>query len=965
MFVGRQRELGQLRAGLERSLRGRGALFLVTGEAGIGKSRLTEELAAEAQTRGAAVLWGLATQAEGAPPYWVWIQILRSLLRERGPAELKELAGPGLSFIARLVPELSGQFADVAVTSIADDLPRFATYDAVAQLLVTAASRMPIVVVLEDLHWADVPSLLLLQLLAGAITHSALMVMGTYRQAELPADHPLRTQLADYIRRGETIQIDLGGLSETDVARLLRAHTAYEPSEDLVRRVQRQTAGNPFFVKELARVLIDDTTRLPQESSGAVSPGVAGVLRRRMQRLSDDCQRMLEVAAVAGQEFDLDLVQAITNLAPERLLDLCDEALVNGLFVNRRGEFAFAHGLCRDTVYDGLTTSHRAHLHAVIAKALESRSRPGPERLSQLAHHFTQAAVVDSSLRPKAVAYATSAGKQAMTELAYEEAVGRFESALELAPAGAAAEKAELMLDLARASYLAGDVPRAIEIAHEVSRIGFQLNNDELIAQAPLVIRGIGGADVSQEMKQLCQRALGRSGLSPSLRVQLLSQMSVALATTTEPGDDEKAVEYSAEAMALAESELDPDVRFAALHARQMASAGPEGIEERLDLARRTLALARESGRRSLEQWGHDWRADALAQLGRIDEVETELNVLARLARQLHEPVLAWRTLRGQSWISLLRGRFDEARRRSAEARESGLKVLGADAEANYWLHAGMLAAFLGERDVEERPRDEFVQQHPTYALMIVAAMVPADVARGALDGARTLVGLVRANPGRGVRPRMLGLPVRAFSAMAIAAVGDAEMAAVAYQALLPYARLNVATGAGLTGLCGSVPRFLGMLAAAQGHFEKAAQHYEDAIEFETRMGAPPFVACSRILYAELLLREGRPDRLRQAKRLAAEGLSTADGLGMAPWIDRARKVLRDLDARKVEDHPLSQRELQVAALVAEGLSNHAIAQHLHLSERTAESHVKNICDKLGFNSRAQVAAWVARRKQT
>ena len=965
MFVGRRRELGQLRAGLEQTLRGRGAMFLVTGEAGIGKSRLTEELAGEAQARGAITLWGFATQAEGAPPYWAWVQILRSLLQELGPAEFQELAGTGLSLIVRLVPELSGKFADVAPTFIADDLPRFATYDAVAQLLVKAASRKPIVVVLEDLHWADVPSLLLLQLLADAITHSALMVIGTYRKAELPPDHPLHIQLADYIRRGETIQIDLGGLTEEDVARLLQALTTYEPSEDLVRRVQRQTAGNPFFVKELARVLIDDSTRLPQDSSGAVSPGVAGVLRRRVQRLSSDCQKMLEVAAVAGQELDLDLVIAATNLAHEKLLDLCDEAMLHGLFLKRGGEFAFAHGLSRDTVYGGLTTSRRGHLHALIAQALETQSPPGPERMPQLAHHFTQAALVDSSLRPKAVAYATSAGKQALTELAYEEAVRQFESALELAPAAAAAEKAELMLDVARASYLAGDVPRAIEIAHEVSRIGLQLNNDELIARAPLVIRGIGGADVSQEMKQLCERALGRSGLSPSLRIELLSQMSVALATTTEPGDDEKAVEYSAEAMALAESESDPDVRFAALHARQMASAGPEGIAQRLDLAGRTLDLARESGRQSLEQWGHDWRADALAQLGRIDEAETELTVLAQLARQLHEPVLAWRTLRGQSWISLLRGRFDEAGRRSVEARESGLKVIGADAGVNYWLHAGMLAAFVGDRDVEQPARDEFVRQNPTYALMIVAAMMPADVARGALDAARTLVGLVRANPGGGVRPRMLDLPARAFGAMAIAAVGDAQMAAVAYQGLLPSARLNVATGAGLTGLCGSVARFLGMLAATQDQLDKAAQHYEDAIEFETRMGAPPFVACSRIEYAELLLRQGGVDHLRRAKRVAAEGLAVANSLGMAPWVHRATRVLRDLDARKVEDHPLSQRELEVAALVADGLSNRAIAQHLHVSERTAESHVKNICDKLGFNSRAQVAAWMARRKQT
>src|SRR5260370_21470121 len=229
VFVGRNAELRRLIAGLDRALHGRGGMFLLGGEPGIGKTGVAEELALEARKRDAAVYWGRSTRAEGAPPYWPWVQILRSILRDVGDADFRRLAGTGLPQILQVVPDLRGHFSDVTPTSRDDDQARFGIYDSIGQLLLGAAGARPMVLVLDDLHSGDTPSLLLLQLVAGQLPDSRLMVIGTYRDRELAADHPLRTHLADFVRRGETTALPTAGLRDPAVVTLLRVLPESDP----------------------------------------------------------------------------------------------------------------------------------------------------------------------------------------------------------------------------------------------------------------------------------------------------------------------------------------------------------------------------------------------------------------------------------------------------------------------------------------------------------------------------------------------------------------------------------------------------------------------------------------------------------------------------------------------------------------------------------------------------------------
>jgi DNA-binding CsgD family transcriptional regulator/tetratricopeptide (TPR) repeat protein len=792
------------------------------------------------------------------------------------------------------------------------------------------------------------------------------MVIGTYRDRELASNHPLQTDLADYVRRGETAEIPIGGLRDPDVVSLIRALTGFEPAGDMVQRLQVQTAGNPFFLGELARTLGDvDRERAPWSfpaSADVVPHGIGAVLRRRIEALSADCRGALEIASVAGQTFDLDLLETATAIKRPRLLDLFDEAIANGVVTRLDGGYTFTHGLVRDTVYAGISTAHRCELHGLIGRLLED----GPVGVSgmpvaQLAHHFVEASVVDQSLRAKALDYVSAAGRRALAELAYEEAARLFELALGKTASLDPAQRAELLLDLGRARFLAGDVGAAIEAAHEVVRLGEKLGDSNLVARAALVVRGVGDPGVME----LCNAALRQPPEDASLRIQLLSQMTVVLMQMPGGEDERRAIEYSSQALQLAQDAVDPDVLFAAIHARQMAMSGPAGVEERLQLAERTLELARESGRPSMAGWGHGWRVDALVQLGRIDDAEVQLALQAHLAEQLREPLLQWRTLVAKSWVAMLRGRFEEARTISNEALQLGRRGHNPAADFMHLMHVTVLPIFVGDPEAPLDAVQSYEREHPELRTPLEIMSVGSLLSMARLEDVREAMRPFATGGPEAVRPVMAWLPAMAGFTQAITALADVEQAAVAYEALLAYAPYNVATGAGLGGLYGSVSHFLGMLAATLERWDDAAQHYEEAMAFESRMGAPPFVACTRVVYAEMLMRRGRDADLRRARQLLDAAIATSRELGMRPWEDRATKLVSALAGRTFADHPLSSREFEVARLVAEGLSNREIAGRLHLSERTAESHVKNICDKLGFNSRSQVAAWVAGRQTT
>jgi predicted ATPase len=331
-LVGRERELALLRAGLDLGISGEGRVLLLAGEPGIGKTRTAEELAFEASKGGALVLWGRCHEAEWTPPYWPWVQVLRAYAQHRSADALRAEFGAGAADIAQLVPEVAVGLSDLPpLPPLALEQARFRAFDHVAAFLRRAAAARPLILVLDDLHWADPPSLLLLEFVARETRDVPLVVLGTYRDVEVGRQHPLARTLAELVRSGHTQRITLRGLSEVDVERLVAAD-GVKPTAELVAAIHDETNGNPFFVHEVARLLASEAADDQAEGDGRanrrlpIPQSVREAIGRRLDRLSPECNDILATASAVGREFGLPVLARVSGRASEHVLEALAEA---------------------------------------------------------------------------------------------------------------------------------------------------------------------------------------------------------------------------------------------------------------------------------------------------------------------------------------------------------------------------------------------------------------------------------------------------------------------------------------------------------------------------------------------------------------------------------------------------------------------------------------------------------------
>lgn len=444
-LVGRQAELDALTAALAGAHAGRGSLVLLSGEAGIGKTRLAEELTAVAARSGARVAWARTFESEGGPPFWPWIQVVRSLLRSVAPAILGEAVAAG-DELGHLVPELRRQLgpAEPAQSPPGDGAAaRFRLFEAVTRLLAGAAAEQPLVVVFDDVHWADPLSVRLLVHLGTRIADAGLLVVATYRDPEGHECGPLVDALGELARLRAVHRLPLRGLTRDEVEAFMARAGADAPAPDQVAAVHARTEGNPFFVAELTRLMAAEALTDPE----AVPTGVRDVVRRRLARLPEPTRTFLVTAAVAGRDFALDTVADAGRIDLDEALARIQPAVATGMVSEdgaRPGRFRFSHALVRDTVYREISALRRARLHAEVGQAL-ARLPDAGARTSELASHFFRAAAVDGPGR--GLEYALAASEEALAGLAYEQAEEHLARALELVgtmPPGAERARCEL-----------------------------------------------------------------------------------------------------------------------------------------------------------------------------------------------------------------------------------------------------------------------------------------------------------------------------------------------------------------------------------------------------------------------------------------------------------------------------------------------------------------------------------------
>src|SRR5580698_9145166 len=487
-LVGRDDHLAALEGVLAGARGGRGRVVLLAGEPGIGKTRLAEEAARRAAAAGMQVAWGRCPEGDGAPALWPWAQVVRQLAAEFGPGQLAAMLGPSAAWLGPLMPELAEPAPPAGPRPVADlGAARFQLNQAVAGLLRRLAEARPLLVVVDDLHWADVPSLSLLAFLAGELHDAGLVVVGTYRDVEALAGRPLADTLGALAREPVVERISLGGLGRADVAALIGRAIGGRPAEPLVEAVADRCGGNPFFITELVRLLQSERRLAGPDAAAAarreVPVGVRDVLRARLARLPAQTSTVLMVAAVAGRGFGLDLIEAATGLDDEPALDAAEAAVLAGLVIEddrAAGRYRFAHALVRETIYEDISRARRARLHARVAEALVAVRGAEPEPAAEMAYHCWQAAPVIGAAR--ALPHLLRAGEQAAAQLAYEAADEQFARALELA----------------------GQLPASPQATEQEIHIGARLGT------VRLVMRGFADPDAAQALaraRSLAQRA--------------------------------------------------------------------------------------------------------------------------------------------------------------------------------------------------------------------------------------------------------------------------------------------------------------------------------------------------------------------------------------------------------------------------------------------------------------------------
>jgi len=802
------------------------------------------EGAAHADRRGARVVWGSCWEGEGAPAFWPWIQALRAYASDVDDETLGSTVGPGAGDILRLLPELEARLpAAVPAPELEPEQARFRLFDAVASTLCRAASRRPLLIVLDDLHWGDESSLRLLGFVAAQLPTAAVAVVGTYRDTEVGAGHPLATMLHDAAQRAHVLP--LTGLDADAVSRIMAATAGTTLHPELAADVHRQTGGNPLFVGEITRLLDANNALDRTEVSVGVPAGVREVIERRMARLPQRCIELLTLAAVIGEEFTIDVV-ADAAAAPVTEVVEQLEAAVEGRAARPAGvgRYRFAHALFREALYDGQGTIAKARLHLRVATALESRARSDVSA-AELANHFAEGALTGEGA--KAVHYARLAGAEATIALAYNEAIAQYERALAVLDlvGGSDGDRGEVLLDLAAARFRAGDragarteIDRAVDIARKSGR-------GDVLAEAALTLTKLGGVSglADNERVALLEEAREVLGNEESaLRARVLAGLAKELYHTWLHRDEsDNASVLAAEAVDLARRVGDRQTLAAALLALHDVQWLSGKEHERLTVATELAQTARLAGDRELATEAVLLQAVAYLELSDARAV-THLEEFVRQAELLHQPHFDYLVATRRATLAMIEGdvaaidrHLDEARQLADVHEEpdaklvEGAQVIARDQLAGTW-----------QSSVEQVKRAYSGRAYDELNVVMFALVA---IESGDTDRARVLLSSVDLDEIEVRYVRNYGwVYTLALLAEAASQVGDAVLIGEIERRLREHTGRCIVI-AGCVSFFGSVDHYLGLLYAATGRPDEARKAFELALTAYDRLGAVGWAA--------------------------------------------------------------------------------------------------------------------------
>jgi DNA-binding winged helix-turn-helix (wHTH) protein/tetratricopeptide (TPR) repeat protein len=900
-LVERDDAMRTLRESMSAAQRGRTRVSFIRGPAGIGKTRLASEFLRTAETLGIDAHVGRCSDGDGVAPFWPWLQIVRGSIGTRLATGLAQHVRATLPQLAWIAPELAASGGVEARADLERAEARFRLFDATGLFLRRLSEARPLLLVLDDLQWADEASLLLLEFLLQALTDGRIHVVAALRDTPRP-NRTLSRVLEIAARHVSADFIDLQGLHRGSVSRLLEVAAGGAPAEAFTDAVLVATQGNPLFVVELAKLVARG--ELDSSNSSGTIPvpkGVRDAIRWQLERLSPDCRRLLELASLGGREFEVTVLSLAAGECESATLDRLGEAEGANLIAparKRQASFAFTHDLVRESIYQDIRTPDRARLHRRMAEALETLFQVDPMgRTREIAYHYS-AAIADG-VALKALQFGRLAGEQANSQMAYEDAVAHYDralSALSVIPNHDPQTRGELLLSQAEASWGTLEEAESVQArfvrAVEAARIA---GSAELFARAALGRTGHGAgpgdfrdiAAVDDIDIALLSEASARLGHEPSeLRAVVLVRLALAVryARGLREADD-----LSREAMHIAEQIGTLPTLGTVLRFRHEVLSGPAFRQDRMTLAERLLGVARAVRSRPLE-------LDALFFLSRahFEGADMEQTVAAgkradALATTMRHPGALFRSGIRKVLILTMLGVFEQAERharqfyeRDAQRNMSAMGTLGAQ--------LAMIRMLQGEHTAAINELEGLHTTYPTVPWRVYGVALERARA-GEPAAARRELKVAMAEGFRNVPDDHSCLGCCLFLADMCWELEDTGSAGMLYDLLLPYEDQVAAPF--LATLCqGSVARGLGTLAALLRRADEAERHFASALATEEKLASPPLIALTLERYGAFLRGRGRSGDASRAVTLLERASRLAEGLGMKGVLHQCQKQL-------------------------------------------------------------------------
>ena len=903
VFVGRESELKQLQSAFDGAISGQGALMMVMGEPGIGKTALCEQLATYVTLRGGQTLVGHCYEKGSLSlPYLAFVEALRSYVLSREVRDLREELGSGAADVARIISEIRERLKVRLRPQRNPEEERYRLLQAVSEFLRNAANVRPMLVVLEDLHDADKGTLDMLTHVSRNLAGARLLIVGTYRDVEVDRSHPLSAALAELRRVSTYGRVLLRGLNADEVRRMLESISRQSVPWGLAEVVHRQTEGNPLFVQEVVRYVSEEglitrkegrwrlTRDTPLEMS--IPEGLRDVIGKRLSLLSPECNQLLSVASVIGREFALETLKAVAGINEDVYANSLKEAVRLSVLEERsqRGlvHYRFTHAFFRQILYEEIIAPHRLKLHQQVARSLEGlHTRHLEEHAAELAEHFSHS--TDPADLKKAVEYGELAAKKAADVYAYGEAVRLLEQALkiqEILDPEDKARRCDLLLALADALLPAGESRRVIDTeAPQAFSLAEAMADNKRASQACLTaMRGISTFGSTMMTSPLGAQWAARADryAMPDTIERVWADGILGMVKWAAVSSSPEGIALLVRALDLARRLGDPDTYWWVAAMWLVAVKAPQHDEEQLRLVKEMAEKSRHGVSFSNLYWTLWMMVHTFLEFGmrsRAEDIMTEMKTLAERSRQ---PNLLILSMVNDAIRAIWDGRLEEAvairRQILAHGEEQGILQF-AGIWASWLLPASV---YLGDAGRALEGRLQVARGHSQNIASNQSIQFYLTHLGRYAEVAEMLEWLVVARPGIGSAQdeTMVCLDITSLEAAVLA--GHRQAAELLLPRLAGTRRLT--SGLWITTCAG---RHMGAAAALLGRHEEARKHYQKAIKDCAEMKFRPELALARLQLAELLLEHYPKERTEALEHLDLAVREFRD-MKMQPSLERA-----------------------------------------------------------------------------